>query len=252
MNKSALILFGFITAPWLLSCSGDIGGFTETGTSSSNIISANNFTVAASDLNPQVFEFDPAVADALDLASATTANVSDILSSSNDPEVTLTVTAGDKDNLLVTSGTVYFRTQHGYLVSNSCELGSEGTCQVTWRSNGSVTGLLILPGLTTFDVYSNITAWTTGEESYIDSNGNGEYDDGDIGFYETEEPFVDYDDSSSYTTGDFIIDETTVDGAHNTGDGFFNGTDCTHSTDCSNTQLIPIFSTNRLKLYHQN
>lgn len=251
MNKSALILFGFISAPWLLSCSGDVGGFTETGSSSTNIIADLNFTIGASELNPKVFEFDPLVADALDLANATTANVSDILTSTNNISVTITATAADKNNLVVTSGTINFRTQHGFLESNSCELGSDGTCEITWRSNGDETGLLIIPLNGTFDVYSNITAWTLGEESYIDSNGNGEYDDGDTGFYETEEPFVDYDDSGSYTAGDDIIDETIVNSAHDTGDGFFNGTDCTHSTDCSITTRIPIFATNRLKLYYQ-
>lgn len=249
MNKLTLILFGLVSSLCLVACTGDIDGFTDTGSSSTNIISANNFTVAASELNPKVFEFDTAVVDALDAAGATTANVSDLQISHTGIEVTLTVTAADKNNLLVTSGTIYFRTQHGFLESDNCELGANGTCEVTWRSNGDATGLLTIPLDGTFDVYNSITVWTMGEESYIDSNGNGEYDNGDIGFYETEEPYVDNDDNYSYTSGDILIDVTITDGAHNTGDGFFNGSDCTHSTDCSSTQRIPIFATNRLKLY---
>lgn len=47
------------------------------------------------------------------------------------------------------------------------------------------------------DNFVTITAWTQGEEGFIDSNGNGVYDQGEI-FYDLSEPFFDYNDNNTF------------------------------------------------------
>ncbi len=102
------------------------------------------------------------------------------------------------------------------------------------------------------DGFVTITAYTIGEEGFTDTNGNNVFDDGDAGFDDIEEPFVDADDvhgvdSNGFTAGDVIIDvvstndPTGANGVHDLADGFFNGLGCTHSSLCGIAQSITIF-----------
>ncbi len=89
-----------------------------------------------------------------------------------------------------------------------------------------------------------IVAYTIGEESFPDENGNGIYDDADGNqFDDLEEPYIDADESNSFTTGDIIIDvinafdATGANGIHDVSDSFFNGAGCTHTSLCSTTVI---------------
>lgn len=143
-------------------------------------------------------------------------------------EVKLVVQAGDKFNVSVSGGTVYFITEWGILDNNSCELVN-GSCFVTWRSDADF-------GFMPADLLTAITAYTSGEESYLDLNGSGNFDDADGNVYlrDIPEPYLDLDRSLGYSLPDQIIDIDN-NGVHTIADLLFNGSGCTHSTLCNTT-----------------
>ena len=186
-------------------------------------VSQNNFTILFSPTNPKFF--DPAKRT----YTAVTAEVS--------------VQIGDNNNQLITgSRIIHFRTEWG-LIDPSCTT-KDGGCKVTWRSGS--------PDTMPADFLNTIVAYSDGgQESYADINGNGIFDDGDTfatsTYSDLQEPFINVDESdngftSTFTTGDIIID--TVNGrdltgtntSHDSGDGLFNGPNCAHSTLCSTTR----------------
>ena len=140
-------------------------------------------------------------------------------------EVTVTAFAGDKDNTAVNGGTVFFQTEWGILNASSCQLVS-GSCSVTWTSDSDF-------GFIPADLLNTFTAYVVGEESYIDLDGSGNFNDADGGTYlrDLDEPFVDISHDGIYTAGDPIID-LDQNGVHTAGDSMFNGAGCTHTTLC--------------------
>lgn len=157
-------------------------------------------------------------------------------------ETTITASIGDRNNQTLTdSHTIYFQTEYG-LIEPSC-ITQDGTCSVTWESSSldstnfpanDTSGVFIGSPATT------IIAYTGGEESFTDINSNGLYDDADGGFLDIEEPYIDVDNNGVYDIGTDIIrdfvngnDTSGINEAHDIADGFFNGSGCTHSTNCS-------------------
>lgn len=195
----------------------------------SGVVSAKHFNLLFDNTNPPVYDV-----------------TEDTLTSQ---DVVVTISIGDRNNRLLTDPhTVFFETEWG-LIDESCTTGSEGTCEVVWRSRED-------PRFDVPDGYVTITAYTVGEEEFIDTNGNGLYDDGDAGFVDLPEPFVDADLNGSFSTGDTIIDRPNefdpagTNLAPDGGDGLFNGLGCTHSTQCSTTFTNSwIFDQGRLDLF---
>ena len=153
-------------------------------------------------------------------------------------DVVLTAFVADRLDATLTDGhTVYFRAEAGVLNPSSCTT-ADGFCTVTWS-------IIKNPGIAANangDIEVTIMAYTAGEESFPDSNGNGIYDDADGNqFSDQAEPYIDVDESNSFTAGDKSIDtingfdSTGADLTHNPADGLFNGTGCTHTTLCSTT-----------------
>ena len=217
MNKTrSLTSLALALSVLMAGCSDDGSPFTEGGASSTNIISDNKFAVAASDLNPQV-------RDTVNLITF------------GGIEVTITASAGDKNNALVTSGTVYFATEYGYLSASSCNLDSTGTCSITWTS---IPDFASLPS--NGDLINSITAWTYGEESYFDLDGDGSFSDGDgVQITDTGEPFIDIDHDGNYLAGTDIPIHTDADGIYTVANGKFDGSNCTRSNtaECGNSQI---------------
>ena len=91
------------------------------------------------------------------------------------------------------------------------------------------------------DLLTTVTAWTVGEETFLDTNGNKIFDDDDIGsvFFDIEEPYVDIIRDGVFNDGDTLIDVvngndlTGTNGVHDIGDTFLNSPNCTHSSLCS-------------------
>lgn len=195
------------------------------------IVSYKNFSLLASETQPTVI--DPATGIF------------------TETDVVMTAYVGDRYNgILTDKHTVFFKTEYGTLSSPSC-VTEEGSCQVTWKAIKRPE-----PGGPGDDLRVTIIAYTIGEESFTDTNGNGIFDDADSIFVDLEEPYVDADESGSYTPGDDIVDvvngndTTGANGVHDIGDTFFNGPGCTHSSLCSQVVIKngTIWDSNTLKI----
>lgn len=218
MNTRYLNIFTLITSCTILmiGCSEDNSSFETPNNSvvtNSGVASQTNFTVGSTDPFPAVY--DPATGFT---------------------EVTVEIVAkvGDRKNQLLTDAhTIYFKTEWG-LIQPSCTT-VDGKCSVTWQTSKFDN----IPS----DLLNTVTAWTIGEESFTDSNGNGVFDDEDTVFEDLEEPFVNADNDInniySAAAGDILIDvingndPTGKNGEHDIGDTFLNSPNCTHSSLCS-------------------
>ena len=218
----------------LVGCSEDgfeafEGASATSVTTNTGVISQKNFSVLADDWAPQVISAEDG--------------------SFTQTDVTLTVYTGDRNNETVTNPhTIYFVSEYGLINPPSCETDSSGTCSVTWSAIKSPD-----PGGPGSDYRVTVTAYAIGEEAFTDTNGNGLFDDGDAGFADLEEPYVDVDAASGgggdgmYSAGDIIIDvvstsdPTGINGQHDIADGFFNGPGCTHSSLCSTRPSVAIW-----------
>jgi len=174
-------------------------------------------------------------------------------------EVDVTVRASDRYNSPVPDGTaVSFYTELGQMNPASCEI-KDGACTVKWISQSPRdlgTNDIRYPheGITT------ITAKVIGEESFLDSNANGIFDDGDIfdTFSDKGEAYADYNmnygfdrdlDGSidvytdnkgrvhiqnAYDDGlDRFILDYNGNGVYDPKDGKYTGLGCAHSTLCA-------------------
>ena len=230
----------FLTiTPLIVSCALSIAGCSDDNSSfetpstggaitNSGTISQKNFSLLTADVAPAVIDGTTGVFTKTD--------------------VDLTVFIGDRNNQTLTdSHTIHFVAEYG-LVEPSC-VTVDGTCSVTWSAikRPEAGG----PGS---DGVVSITAYTIGEESFTDTNGNNIFDDGDVAFDDLEEPYVDNNEDGVFNNGDGIIDVvSTVDptGAnniHDFPDGLFNGPGCTHTSLCSPRPSISIFDGVRMSL----
>ena len=204
-NNLASIAYALIFT-LLAACSNDESPFTEGGGStSSQPISDKNFNLFFDPIDPAVIDDDGAHGGV---------------------EVTVTVFAGDKNNTAVSGGTVFIKTEWGILNADRCQIVN-GSCSVTWTSDSDF-------GFLPFDLLNTFTAYVVGEESYVDINGSGNFDDGDGAFYlrDLEEPFIDLSHDGTYTAGVDEIIDIDLNGVHTPGDLMFNGIGCTHTTLC--------------------
>lgn len=188
--------------------------------SNAGTVSQANFVVLAADTQPTVLD--------------TTTGVYTFTS------VQITAYIGDRnDQILTDSHTINFRTEWG-LIEPSCDTVA-GNCTVTWTT----TNFNTFPA----DVENTIIAYTGGEESFPDANGNSRYDDPDgTTFTDVDEPYIDANGDSAYTSGEIIIDtingndSTGTNGVHDIADGFYNGTGCQHTSLCSTRQSVTVWN----------
>lgn len=154
-------------------------------------------------------------------------------------QVTVTATIGDRNDLSqLTPTEVKFRTAWGTFTGpNSCTTDDSGKCSVIWESGD--------PNSAPQDCFVSIVAYTLGEESFIDFNDNGVFDDGDsltdpatgISFDQSE-PFVDIAHDFDaflepvYTAGTDIPVDVNGNGVHDTANGLWDGPNCAHSSLC--------------------
>ena len=218
-----------LSAVVLAGCSDDgfeafEGGNAASATTNPGVISQKNFSILASDWAPQVINPDDG--------------------SFTKTDVTLTVFTGDRNNQTVTNGhTVFFESEYGLINPPSCTTDVDGTCEVTWSAIDHP-GPPPNPGS---DFRVTITVYTVGEEAFTDTNGNSLFDDGDAGFEDIEEPFLDADYNGIFSAGDRIIDAVSTNDPtgqnlqHDIADGFFNGVGCTHSSLCGARTSVMIW-----------
>jgi len=236
MNKYNRIRLTLMSMSFVLlaGCSDSFEAFEDPGTTSvttnPGVISQINFSLVASEPEPTVI--DP------------TTNAFTVT------DVTLTVFAGDRNNQTVTDGhTVVFMSEYGLINPPTCETGADGTCSVTWSAIKRPE-----PGDPGSDLEVTIVAYTMGEETFMDTNGNSIFDDGDAGFWDLEEPYVDANEDDIFNFFDTIIDvistndPTGTNEMHDFPDGFYNGGGCTHSSLCGVRTSITIWDGISLKI----
>lgn len=223
MNNRFLNIFTIIASSslFLAGCSEDNSSFETPNTSdietNPGIVSQKNMSIGADNPNPAVYIFD-----AVEMTETFT-----------ETSVQISVKVGDINNQLLTdSHTIFFATEWG-LIAPSC-VTEKGECSVTWQTSSFAN----IPG----DLLTTIIAWTIGEESFDDTNGNKIFDDSDSIFEDREEPYVDANWDGVFNAGDTLIDvingndSSGINGVHDIGDTFLNSPNCTHSSLCSTVQ----------------
>lgn len=169
---------------------------------STGIADQDSFSLAADKLNPEAWSVDGAT-------------------------VTLTVHAADHFNNPVPDGSAVYFTAEGGQVQSQCTT-TNGACSVTWTSanprpaDGRVT----------------VLATMKGEESFVDSNGNGVYDAGET-FTDLPEAFRDDNEDGSYTAGvDGYFDDYNQNGIYDTATGKYKGVLC--NSNCDTAKSIDV------------
>jgi hypothetical protein len=168
----------------------------------------DGFSIAAATLNPEAY-------------------------TANNQTVPISVALNDLFNNPVRDGvSVSFVTEGGTIDAQCTTVN--GGCTVNWVSNGD----------RPFDGRTTITAFTVGEESFVDANGNGLYDSGEA-FGDVDEPLFDADENGVRSNGLKCPGETSPaaprcieefedfnsNSSYDLANGAFNGTRC--ATGCS-------------------
>jgi hypothetical protein len=142
----------------------------------------------------------------------------------NNVEVPVIFQAADHFNNFVPDGTVVYFTTEGGSIDDSGTT-TDGVCEVIWRSSdprpddGGVT----------------ILAFCIGEESFVDYNGNGFFDEEDLFDSATDmaEPFRDENDSGDYDYGEPFWDFDNNGEFTSSGNGIYNGSLCSDTAEAS-------------------
>ncbi|MGD8827109.1 MAG: hypothetical protein PVG21_00295, partial [Gammaproteobacteria bacterium] len=171
-------------------------------TVTTGIADEDSFSLSAETLNPEAFNYD---------------GVTD----------KVTVYVADRFNNPVPDGTAVTFTTEGGSIGSQCTTVA-GTCSVDWvsqnprPSNGRAT----------------VLATAIGEESFVDVNGNGVFDDGDS-FTDLPEAYRDDNEDGSRQSAEPFVDFNS-NGNYDGADGLFNGLLCQHSTLCSSQTTLNV------------
>lgn len=214
---------------------------------STGVADQNSMSLSLSELNPAAWDHDGV-------------------------QVDVNIYAADRYNNPVPDGTtVSFYTELGQ-IQPSCQT-TEGSCSVKWTSSeprdlGTIDPLYPRDASTKIsDGITTITAVVIGEESFIDTNSNGYFDDGDQldSISDKGEAFEDYNMSYDTDTPRDNVSNNAYDqglepyldfnrnGIRDPKDGKYTGLGCQHSTLCANDGgLKNIFKSIELVLAEDN
>lgn len=201
MNRFIKPGFSLLFIPLLVSCGSGEDAFSNVPVGEpTGIADQDSFSIATSNLSPEALNI-------------------------NGIEVTITATASDRNNYPIPDGSViHFKTSGG-TIENACKV-AKGTCTVTWTSGDPrpATGI------------ANILAYTTGEESYLDANGDDIYDAGDTLTTDLGEAYLDNNNNGNFDQGvDELVDlngNFTYDGPN----GLYDGESC-NNTNCGGSRV---------------
>jgi len=171
----------------------------------------NSFSIAFSELRPEAWSLEGNTVD-------------------------ITIRVADRNNFAVPDGTVVnFKTTGGALEKSGCTV-TNGACTVKWIGQD--------PRPTNAAAFINdgqayILAYTSGEESFIDTNGDDLFDAGDTfpGANDLTDAYVDADNSGTFNLGDELVD-LNGNGTYDAGDGLYNGPRCQNGAACTPTPVI--------------
>jgi hypothetical protein len=224
----------------LAGCSDDETVASSTNGGGTNTGSLGDSTPTGKiDANSFHFLYDPAIPPVINSVSL----------AYTQQEVTISVFADDINDLRVEGQTVNFATEWGTWLDelDSCVI-TNGQCSVVWRSEN--------PSTHPADCLVAITAWTTGEESFVDFNRNGQFDVTDT-LFDLEEPYLDVNSNGAFDAAVFSLggepelidiinfDGTTpgtANGSHDNGNNLYEGSRCAanNTARCSGRTSIMI------------
>lgn len=132
--------------------------------------------------------------------------------------------AADHFNNFVPDGTVIYFTTEGGSIDDSGTT-TDGVCEVKWRSGNPRSD----------DGRITILAFCIGEESFVDYNGNGFFDEEDLFDLATDmgEPFRDDNDSGDYDYGEPFWDFDNNGEFTSSGNGIYNGSLCSDAAEAA-------------------
>lgn len=209
---------------------------------STGIADQNSLSLSLTNLNPSAWDYDG-------------------------EKVGVNVYASDRYDTPVPDGTtVSFYTELGQ-IEPSCQT-ENGACTVNWTSSnprdlGTLDVRYPRDGVTSnSDGIATITASVIGEESFIDTNSNGIFDDGDQldSIADRGEAFEDYNMgynvngvTNSYDEGLEPYLDFNGNGVYDPKDGKYTGLGCAHSTLCASDKgLKNIFTSIELVMAETN
>ena len=248
MNKKlSLKSLALALSVLITGCSSDeISPFTEGGgISSTNIVSAGNFSMGFSSSPAVLTLANPPVAPAI----RSVAPCTDLTVIDGSQTTTITVTGADNQNAAVSGVVVYFQVEWGTLNPSTCTLNS-GSCSVEWSANTNIDRLTtanntdncLFNGIGDVSLFNSVTAWALGEEFFLDNDGDVRLSDAES-FIDTDEPYLDRNDNGTYDATTDNLTSADTNGQYDGPDGVFNGPSCDTSTrtDCGTGQLTPIY-----------
>lgn len=158
----------------------------------------------------------------------------------NGVEVDVIVHASDRYNNPVPDGTtISFYTELGQIQPSCKTVG--GTCTAKWYSSNPKEDL----------GRSTVVAAAIGEETFIDTNGNGVFDDGDVIKTDIGEAYEDWDESSAYELGEQFLD-FNVNAVRESPDALYTGLGCVDTARCAADQLKHVFTSAVMVLAESN
>lgn len=167
------------------------------------IASQESISLSASTLNPEAWDF-------------------------NGETSTINIHIADRYHNPVPDGTVIYFTAEGGQIDPQCQT-TNGGCSLEWRSSDPrPTG-----GRAT------ILASTQGDETFVDSNGNGSYDDGEP-FTDLPEAWRDDDEDGVYDAGVEEFRDYNNNGRYDGANGLYDGVMCNGPTLCGTSKMVEV------------
>jgi hypothetical protein len=149
-------------------------------------------------------------------------------------QVQVTARLADRFSNPVADGTaVQFNSEGGHIqaqCTTTTTATESGVCSVYWTSADPRPTI----GLGGRAGRSTLIATAIGEESFVDANGNGEFDPGET-FTDLGERFRDDNGNKAYDAGEYFYDFNN-NGLRDPADGIFNGVLCNDPTRCDSSK----------------
>ena len=189
-----------VTATITINSTTTISTQSDSLTVTTGIATQDSFSLSVVTLNPEACDFDGVIDQ-------------------------FTVRLADRFHNPVPDGTAVAFYTSGGSIQGSCTTAN-GACSVNW------TGQNPRPA----NCLTAILAAAIGEESYVDANSNGVFDDGET-FTDMPDAYLDANNNGVYDSGEFFLDLKSSS-TYQSGDGKFNGVLCAGPTQCSTAKSI--------------
>lgn len=144
-------------------------------------------------------------------------------------EITASMTDERGNNVRSDLQVRFVSKEGGATLNNYCAVDAESKCTIPFGASGGVP----------LDGRLKVFAGVSGQENYLDNNGNGIFDEGDVFNPEDdlEEPYADHNDNGQYDVGEYY-DDANGDGTRSPGNKKWDGHACAHPTLCGNKGTV--------------